>query len=64
VWVREDSRGKGIGKLMYEYTERYARDHGIKEVILDVMTSNPKSDFFHRAIGYKPFVQLYSKMID
>jgi GNAT superfamily N-acetyltransferase len=64
VYVAPEFRNKGIGGYMYKWTEQYCRDHGIKEIILDVMENNSNSKMFHMKIGFQPFVTLYSKKIE
>jgi GNAT superfamily N-acetyltransferase len=63
VWVAKEWRNRGIGKCLYQFAEKYAKDNGLKEIVLDVMTKNVNSHEFHTHIGYNPFCTLYRKRI-
>ena len=52
--VDERSRGKHIGKLLYEYVKKYAKDEGCYNVTLNVWECNPSARAFYDKQGLKP----------
>ncbi|KAL0489599.1 aminoglycoside N(6')-acetyltransferase type 1 [Acrasis kona] len=64
VFVSNEFRSCGVGRKLYTQMEIWCKENNIKEIVLDVMECNPKSMLFHEALGYKPFVRLYSKKIE
>ena len=38
--VAQESEGKGVGRALLDYVERWARDRGYREVVLDVFAGN------------------------
>lgn len=52
MWVNPERRGLGAGRLLLLACEQWARDHGCRDVTLDVTSINTTArDFFERA-GY------------
>lgn len=64
VYVVEEYRSQGIGSLLYEDITRICRRKKIEEITLDVFTINKKSEKFHKKIGFRPMLSLYSKKLD
>ncbi len=52
--VTQESEGKGVGRALLDYVERWARDHGYREVVLDVFASNQRAIAFYERQGYLP----------
>ena len=51
--VREKHRGKGIGRLMHEYVERYCRSWEATKIELHVSPTNQRAMGFYRGLGYR-----------
>jgi ribosomal protein S18 acetylase RimI-like enzyme len=52
--VAQESEGKGVGRALLDHVERWARDHGYREVVLDVFASNQRAIAFYERQGYRP----------
>lgn len=52
VYVREDSRGNGIGKKLYERLEEILKAQNIINVNACIAYPNPESIAFHEKMGY------------
>ena len=44
-------RGRGIGKVLYDYTVEYAREHGYYNLTLNVWACNPSAMRFYEKCG-------------
>lgn len=49
--VDESSRGKGIGKLLYQYSKSYAKEIGCYNLTLNVWSDNKDAVKFYKSIG-------------
>jgi len=54
IYLREDCRGKGIGKALYSELENRLRDLGYHVLYGVVTSANEASCRFHEALGYRP----------
>ena len=52
--VDEASRGRHIGKLLFEYVKEQARENGCYELTLNVWEGNDPARSFYENIGFKP----------
>jgi len=52
--VDRESEGKGVGRALLDFVEGWARDHGFREVVLDVFASNQRAIAFYERQGYQP----------
>jgi len=52
--VDEKLRGRHIGKQLYDYTVKYARECGCYNITLNVWSCNPPAIKFYEACGLKP----------
>jgi ribosomal protein S18 acetylase RimI-like enzyme len=52
--VTQESEGKGVGRTLLDYVERWTRDHGYREVVLDVFAGNERAIAFYERQGYRP----------
>jgi ribosomal protein S18 acetylase RimI-like enzyme len=52
--VAEECERKGVGRALLAYVERRARDHGCREVVLDVFAVNRGAIAFYERQGYGP----------
>lgn len=53
IWVKDELRGRGLGRRLVETAERKALDRGCHAVWLD--TSSPSALDFYRALGFEVF---------
>ena len=63
VFVKEDYRGKGFGKLLYQNAIKIAKKKGFKKIIIDVFEANKNSIEFHKGLGFNPIYTIYQKKI-
>ena len=54
IYLRQDCRGKGIGKALYTELETQMRDLGYHVLYGVVTSANDISCRFHEALGYRP----------
>jgi GNAT superfamily N-acetyltransferase len=54
VFVEEEFRGKGVGKLLLEKAEDYCRKKGHSRIALSVSATNNSAMKLYSRIGYKP----------
>jgi ribosomal protein S18 acetylase RimI-like enzyme len=52
--VAEEFEGKGVGRALLDHVERWARDNGYREVVLDVFAGNQRAIAFYERQGYRP----------
>lgn len=52
--VAQEFEGKGVGRTLLDHVERWARDHGYREVVLDVFAGNERAIAFYERQGYRP----------
>ncbi len=60
-WVREDFRGQGLGRKLYEALFNHARLKGFARVACDVFTVNESSQAFHQKVGFTEKIRIYTK---
>lgn len=53
IYVREDARGRGIGKRLYESLIERAKSADIHSLIGVVADGNPGSEALHRSCGFE-----------
>jgi N-acetylglutamate synthase-like GNAT family acetyltransferase len=54
--IREDMRGKELGKMLLDYFENIARGHGIKKIVLQ---SRENAVNFYKRNGYREIEKSY-----
>jgi len=64
IVVRSSHRSQGVGKLMFDFLERKAIEHGCKMLSLDSYTSNFKAHKFFYNEGYVPKGFHFVKLLD
>jgi ribosomal protein S18 acetylase RimI-like enzyme len=52
-YVKPDCRGRGYGRQMHDYAERYFRSWEADRIELHVSATNERAAAFYRALGYK-----------
>ena len=55
LFVKEEHRGRGIGKALLKEVEKWARKMEANVVVVDVYTNNPSLNFY-RKLGFKEWV--------
>lgn len=55
ICVDETVRGQHIGKQIYEYVVRFARENGFYNVTLNVWSCNPGAMQFYQRMGLTPY---------
>jgi GNAT superfamily N-acetyltransferase len=63
VYVVKGYRNQGVGSLLYEDIARICKRKKIKEIMLDIFTVNKKSASFHRRMGFKPFLSIFTRNV-
>jgi len=64
VYVREDQRGRGLGRRLYDDAAQVAARNGCDRVVADVFAANAGSIAFHEAMGFAPLYSIFVKPID
>ncbi|MFM9106769.1 MAG: GNAT family N-acetyltransferase [Chloroflexota bacterium] len=52
--VDEVAEGRGAGRALMAHAERWAQEHGCKEVCLDVWAGNARAIAFYERLGFLP----------
>lgn len=63
IYVKEEYRGSGYGKALYEDAFQIAREMGRSKIVIDIFDPNSRSKEFHSLRGFKPFYTIYIKEI-
>jgi ribosomal protein S18 acetylase RimI-like enzyme len=53
IFVKEEFRGKGIGRILMERAESYCRGKGYPRILLMVSTSNKTATKLYSRVGFK-----------
>jgi putative acetyltransferase len=53
TWLRSDFRGQGIGKLLAKESFSFARSHGYRKVVIQVLADNERALCFYRSLGFR-----------
>lgn len=53
LFVEEEYRGQGIGKLLMEKMENYFRETGCDDIIIESIFPNKNAQGFYKSLGYK-----------
>ena len=62
--VAREAEGKGVGRALMDHVERWARDRGFREVVLDVFADNQRAIAFYERQGYRPDHVRMAKPLD
>jgi GNAT superfamily N-acetyltransferase len=52
--VAHESERNGVGRTLLDYVEGWVREHGYREVVLDVFAGNHGAIAFYERQGYRP----------
>jgi GNAT superfamily N-acetyltransferase len=61
VYVKEEYRGSGYGKALYEDAVAIAKEIGFSKMVIDIFDPNERSKLFHAGLDFKPFYTIYVK---
>ncbi len=64
VSVVEAWRGHGIGSVLIEHVERWAVEHGVRRMILNVSESNEGAIRLYHSLGYRDYDRAMLKWLD
>jgi GNAT superfamily N-acetyltransferase len=64
VSVIERFRGRGIGRALILHVERWAADHGIERMVLNVSEANVGAIRLYHELGYREFDRAMLKRLD
>jgi len=53
TWLRSDFRGRGIGRSLAEESFSFARGHGYRKVVIQVLADNEQALRFYRSLGFR-----------
>ncbi len=63
IYVKENQRGKGIGKRLYQDAKGIAKQKGFSRMIIDIFDANENSVGFHKKLGFRQVYGIYEKRI-
>ncbi|QHI71221.1 GNAT family N-acetyltransferase [Aminipila terrae] len=52
LYIKEEHRGNGMGRMVMEYIEQYGREHGFKRLQFQSEHTNPDAHNFYTKLGY------------
>jgi GNAT superfamily N-acetyltransferase len=61
--VREEWRGRGVGRLLLQEAERLTREAGHRRLVIGVLVGNEKAERSYRAFGFDPYVSILVKEV-
>jgi ribosomal protein S18 acetylase RimI-like enzyme len=65
VYVKPAHRKSGVGKLLLEASENYAKSHGARSAFLVASNSNLRAQAWYEQLGYKALPRIeYLKILD
>jgi GNAT superfamily N-acetyltransferase len=63
IYVKQEYRGRGLGKELYADAVRIAKELGLTKIVIDIFHPNTGSRRFHSGLGFNPFYTIYIKGI-
>ncbi len=63
VAVDKNSRGKGYGKSIFSYFEKFSSTSGFEQMCLDVIDTNPKAKKLYENLGFKSVKTISIKQV-
>jgi GNAT superfamily N-acetyltransferase len=61
--VREEWRGRGVGRTLLVEAERLTREAGLKRLVIGVLVANEKAARNYRTFGFEPYVSVLMKAV-
>src|SRR5215212_8528501 len=62
--IREEWRGRGVGRLLLAEAERLTREAGLRRLTIGALAANDKAERIYRAFGFEPYVSILVKAIE
>jgi GNAT superfamily N-acetyltransferase len=62
--VAAEAEGKGVGRLLLEAAERWARDQGLSMLTLNVFAGNYRARGVYERLGYAPETIRYARILE
>ncbi len=62
--VREEWRGRGIGRILLAEAERLTREAGLRRLVIGALVANENAERTYRAFGFEPYVSILVKPLD
>jgi GNAT superfamily N-acetyltransferase len=62
--VREEWRGRGVGRILLAEAERLTREAGLRRLMIGALVANEKAERTYRAFGFEPYVSILVKPLD
>ncbi|MAA79818.1 MAG: GNAT family N-acetyltransferase [Deltaproteobacteria bacterium] len=59
--VHPTQQGKGIGRMLMDFAEKWAKDHNYDAIRLDTYSQNPRNQKFYMNRGYKDLGSVFLK---
>ncbi|HET8945294.1 MAG TPA: GNAT family N-acetyltransferase [Dehalococcoidia bacterium] len=53
VYVHQDHRGRGVGRLLLAGLIEWGREHGFHSIMAGISQDNPASDRLHQSLGFE-----------
>ena len=53
IYIRKETHGRGIGRMLYEKLEEILRKQHVQTIIALIADPNPESVVFHEKLGYR-----------
>ena len=63
LFVREEMRGRGIGRALLAEAERRTKERGLDHIMLGVLTGNSVAERAYERFGFKPYATEMTKPI-
>jgi GNAT superfamily N-acetyltransferase len=54
LFVREEVRGLGVGKALMAEAERFARERGLRRLMIGVLSGNARAEQLYTRLGFAP----------
>lgn len=64
IFVKEEFRGKGVGKILVEKAESHCRERGYSRILLMVSVSNESANKLYNRMGFKAEQTYMAKALD
>jgi len=59
--VREEWRGRGIGRILLREAVRLTREAGARRLTIGALAANEKAERTYRSFGFEPYVTILVK---
>jgi len=63
LYVIEEMRGQGVGRALIEGCEDWARERGLKVMMIGVLVKNPRAHAVYRGAGFADYATMLRKYL-